>query len=83
MKKKKSNIGKVVFGINLDRKVVEFLDQMADEMETSRSQVANYSIRQIMRETEILKEKYPECSNMDVFDWFAGLNKVALSEKSK
>jgi predicted transcriptional regulator len=55
MKKKKADLGKVVTGINLDPKVIEFLNQMAVEMETSRSQVVNHSIRHIMRETEILK----------------------------
>jgi hypothetical protein len=36
-----------------------------------------------MRETEILKEKYPVSGNMDLFDWFNGLDKVAHSEKRK
>jgi len=83
MKKKKKDLSKVVTGINLDPKVVEFLNQMAVEMETSRSQVVNHSIRHIMRETEILKEKYPMNGNMDLFDWFNGLDKVTNLEKRK
>ena len=68
--------------INMDRKVMEFLDKMAVEAQTSRSSVANYLLKQSIKEIAVLKKQYPKFSDPDLLQWMGDLNHMELTGKT-
>ena len=79
---KRAKLDTEITSINMDRKVIAFLDQMATESETSRSRVANYLLKQSITELKVLKKQYPKFSNPDLLQWLGDLNHMELTGKT-
>jgi hypothetical protein len=66
---KRENLDRVVTGLNLDRKAVQFLDWMAVETRASRSQIVNYLIESMMSDLGLFKKLYPNFREKEMFQF--------------
>jgi hypothetical protein len=66
---KRENLDRVVTGLNLDRKAVQFLDWMAVETRVSRSQIVNYLIESMMSDLGLFKKLYPNFREKEMFQF--------------
>jgi hypothetical protein len=64
---KRESLDRVVTGLNLDRKAVQFLDLMAIETRVSRSQIVNYLIESMMSDLGLFKKLYPNFRENEMF----------------
>jgi hypothetical protein len=77
---KRESLDRVVTGLNLDRKAVQFLDLMAVETRVSRSQIVNYLIESMMLDLRLFKKIYPNFKEKEMLQF---LKKEQLKIEAK